>query len=130
MNRFNQYSALTGRILISSIFLSAGINKIVHYSATATYMESMGVPAQLLPATIGLEVFGSLALILGYYTRFSAFLLAGFSILSGLLFHFDLSNSMQTSMLLKNFAIAGGFLFLVARGPGEISLDHRLTKAE
>ena len=36
---------------------------------------------------------------------------------------------MQYIMFMKNLAIAGGFLFLVARGAGEWSLDARATQA-
>ena len=35
---------------------------------------------------------------------------------------------MQQIMLLKNVAVAGGFLFLVARGAGGWSVDARLER--
>jgi uncharacterized membrane protein YphA (DoxX/SURF4 family) len=31
-------------------------------------------------------------------------------------------------MFMKNVAMAGGFLFLVANGPGKLSLDAKLSK--
>ena len=88
-------------------------------------MEAMGVPGGLLPLVIAVEVLGGLAVLFGFWTRTAAFLLAGFSVVSGLLFHFDLADQMQTIMLLKNIAIAGGFLMLVAQGPGAYALDNR-----
>ena len=52
-------------------------------------------------------------------------LLAGFSVVSALLFHGALGDPTQFILFMKNLAMAGGFLFLVARGAGEWSLDAR-----
>ena len=51
--------------------------------------------------------------------------LAGFSVVSALLFHGALGDPTQFILFMKNLAMAGGFLFLVARGAGEWSLDAR-----
>ncbi|MDH3946243.1 MAG: DoxX family protein, partial [Chromatiales bacterium] len=90
---------------------------------------AMGVPALLLPLVIALELGGAAAIILGWKTRIAAFLLAGFSVLSALLFHFDLADQNQFIMFWKNIAIAGGFLFLVANGAGALALDNRASQA-
>lgn len=116
---------LAGRIMISAIFLVTGLGKIAGYAATQGYMAAMGVPGWLLPLVIALEVGGSIAIILGWHTRLVAFLLAGFSVLAALIFHHALGDQVQFLMFMKNIAIAGGFLLLVARGPGEWSLDAR-----
>ncbi len=125
MNTQQNFTDLLGRIMISAIFLLTGLAKIGGYAATQGYMASMGVPGALLPLVIALEVGGSIAIILGYRTRLVAFLLAGFSVLSALIFHRQLGDQTQFIMFMKNIAMAGGFLFLVARGPGEWSLDGR-----
>jgi len=88
-------------------------------------MESAGVPGILLPAVIALEVIGGLAVIFGWHTRIAAFLLAGFSLLSGILFHADFGDQMQMIMFLKNVALAGGFLMIVSLGAGPWSIDNR-----
>jgi putative oxidoreductase len=116
---------LSGRALISAIFLVAGAGKIGAYAATRGYMESMGVPGVLLPVVITLELAGGLAVLLGWQTRASAFLLAGFCILSGMIFHANFADQMQSILFMKNMAMAGGFLFLVAEGAGAWSLDAR-----
>ena len=125
MNNTENLADLVGRILISLIFLLAGLQKIGGYEGTQAYMAAMGVPGGLLPLVIALEVGGAVAIILGWRTRVFAFLLAGFSIVSALIFHRALGDQMQFIMFMKNLAMAGGFLFLVARGPGEWSLDGR-----
>ena len=125
MNTQQNFADLLGRILISAIFLITGLGKIGGYAATQGYMASQGVPGALLPLVIALEVGGATAIILGYRARLVAFLLAGFSVVSALIFHHALGDQTQFIMFMKNLAMAGGFLFLVARGPGDWSLDAR-----
>ena len=122
----NTVSAPIGRLLISFIFLMSGVNKIGNYSNTSGWMESMGVSSSLLPLVIIIEILAAIAIIVGWKTKIAAFLLAGFCVLSGLIFHNDFSNQIEMIMLMKNFAIAGGFLILVANGPGNFSLDKKI----
>ena len=114
-----------GRLLLSIIFILAGIQKITGYGGTVGYMEAMGVPGILLPLVILVEVVGGLAILFGFQTRIAALLLGGFSVLAALLFHFQPSDQIQMIMLMKNFAIAGGFLALFVAGPGSFSIDAR-----
>ncbi|MCK5425259.1 MAG: DoxX family protein [Emcibacter sp.] len=126
MTKYQELAAPVGRLFISLIFLLSGIGKISGYEGTQGYMEAMGVPGALLPVTIVFEIGFSLAIIVGWKTRIAALALAGFSVVSALIFHFNLADQMQFIMFMKNFAIAGGFLFLVAHGAGAYSLDNRL----
>jgi putative oxidoreductase len=125
MNTFQSLAAPAGRVLLAALFLLAGLQKIGGYDGTLAYMASQGVPGFTLPPVIALEVLGALAIIVGWQTRLVALLLAGFSIVSGLLFHFQPDDAMQMTMLLKNLSISGGFLLLVAHGAGAWSLDAR-----
>lgn len=119
---------LAGRVLLSALFLLSGLGKIGAYTATAGYMTALGVPSALLPVAIAAEVLGAIAIIAGWKTRITAFLLAGFTLLSGLIFHSNFSDQIEMVMFLKNVAIAGGFLLLVAHGAGPLSLDGRASK--
>ncbi len=114
-----------GRVLIALMFVISGLTKAFSYGGTAAFMESAGVPGVLLPLVILTEFVGGLAVIVGYKTRTAAFLLAGFSALSALFFHADFGDQTQMTTFMKNFAIAGGFLFLVAFGAGAYSIDNR-----
>jgi putative oxidoreductase len=125
MNTLQSLAAPLGRILLSLIFVQAGINKIVNYAGTQGYMESAGVPGALLPLVIAVELAGGLAVILGWHARLAAFLLAGFSLLSGLLFHGNFADQMQMILFMKNVALAGGFLMIVSHGAGPFSVDGR-----
>ena len=123
-NMTSNFADLSGRVLISALFLISGLGKIAGFAGTQAYMASVGVPGALLPLVIALEVLGAAAIIVGYRTRLAAAGLALFSVASGVLFHGG-ADQMQQIMLMKNVAIAGGFLFLVARGAGGWSLDAR-----
>lgn len=114
---------VVARIMASAIFIGAGISKLgAGYAGTQGYMSSMGVPGELLPMVIALELGGGLALLFGFQTRLVAFLLAGFSIAAGLIFHTG-ADQMQQIMLMKNFAMAGGLLSFTVFGAGRLSLD-------
>ena len=128
MNQIQTIAAPAGRILISLIFVTSGFNKVSGYTATQGYMEAMGVPGMLLPLVIAVELLGGLAVTLGWHTRLAAFLLAGFSLLSALLFHANFGDQMQMIMFMKNISIAGGFLMIVSFGGGAFSLDNRSNK--
>lgn len=128
MNTAQQFSAPAGRLLLAMMFVMSGISKISGYAGTQGYMEAMGVPGQLLPLVIALEVLGGVAIILGWKTRIVALALAGFSLLSAALFHANFGDQMQMIMFMKNLSIAGAFLLLVAQGPGAYALDNRNTQ--
>jgi len=117
-------SAPVGRLFLATIFFTSGLTRITSYAGTQGYMDAMGVPSMLLPLVIALEVLGGLAIIFGWKTKVVALVLAGFSIASALLFHADFSDQMQMGMFMKNVAIAGGFLMLVAQGPGAYAFDN------
>ena len=125
MSKIETLAAPMGRLLIAIIFVMAGLDKIGGFAGTQGYMEAMGVPGELLPLVIALEIGGGLAIIVGWQTRLAALALAGFSLLSALMFHANFADQMQMIMLMKNFAITGGLLFLVANGPGAWALDNR-----
>jgi len=130
MDKVQEFSAPLGRLLISFMFVMAGISKIGGYEGTQGYMESVGVPGMLLPLVILTEVGLGLAVIVGYKTRIAALGLAGFCILAAILFHANFSDQMQMIMFMKNIGLAGGFLLLVAHGAGSYSLDNRLANSE
>jgi len=115
--------SIVARLMASVIFLGAGISKLgAGYAGTQGYMASMGVSGGLLPLVIALELGGGIALLLGFQTRLVAFLLAGFCIISGFIFHSG-ADQMQQIMFMKNLAMAGGLLAFTMFGAGRLSLD-------
>jgi putative oxidoreductase len=125
---FSKYLELGGRILLASLFLLSGLSKISGYATMGAYMHSMGVSPALLPLVIATEILGSLAVIVGWHTRTAAFLLGGFTLLAGGIFHNNFGDQIQMIMFLKDVSIAGAFLMLMANGAGTLSLDHRRAR--
>lgn len=121
-------AALLGRIFMSAIFISAGFSKIGGYAGSAAYMAKMGVPGALLPLVILTELGGGLLILIGYQTRIVAFLLAGFCLLTGIIFHLSVGDAANMISFWKNVAIAGGFLGMVAHGAGAWSVDAQMRR--
>ncbi len=113
---------LIGRIFISAVFLFSGVNKILQYSGTVQWMEGFGLPGFFLLPAIALEIILPIFIIIGYQTKLASSILALFCLMTGFIFHFDLSNQMQIIALLKNIGLAGGLLFLIANGPKQYVL--------
>ena len=123
--QFNVVMSLVARVLMAYIFIVAGWGKVTAYQATAGYMESMGVPAALLPMTILVELGGGLALLFGFQARFAALGLAVFSLITAFLFHGGAEDGIN---FMKNLAMTGGLFFLMLHGAGKFSLDHVIEK--
>ena len=116
---------LLGRILISSLFLISAYNKLFSIDGTMGWMEGYGVPGLLIYPTIVLEIILPLFVIVGYKARTSSALLAIFCILTAFIFHSDFSEQIQLILFLKNISLAGGFLFIVANGTKDWSIDRK-----
>ena len=116
---------LIGRLLISALFLISAYDKILSIDGTMSWMEGFGVPGFLLYPTIALEIILPLFVIIGYQARVSAGLLATFCLATAFLFHFDFIDQMQTIAFLKNFGLAGGFLFIATNGPREWAIEKK-----
>ena len=122
------YLSPIARLFIALIFLMSGLNKIGNYANTAYWMEAVGVPSLFLPIVIVLEIVGGLAIILGWKARIFSFLLAGFCVLSAIVFHSNFADQNEMINFMKNIAIAGGFLTITINGAGSFSLDGRLSQ--
>jgi uncharacterized membrane protein YphA (DoxX/SURF4 family) len=116
--------ALVGRLFVAIIFLASAFGKITNFDGTLQFMESHGMPAAnlLCVAAIAVEALGAISIILGYKSRWGAAALAAFLIAATWVFHTAPDQRIQ---LLKNLAILGGLLNVIAHGPGEISLEGR-----
>ena len=115
---------LIGRILISTLFIISAYNKVLSIDGTMSWMEGFGVPGFLLYAVIVIEIILPLFIIVGYKARIAAALLAIFCIATAFIFHLDFSDPMQKISFFKNIGLAGGFLFIVANGTKDWSVDR------
>ena len=115
-----------GRIFLSSLFLIEGVRKFFFQEETMMYMEEYGVPEILFFPSIILEILFPILLIIGYKTRFSALIMALFTLSVALIFHTNFDNQMELIIFLKDIAIAGGFLIISANEPKSLTIDYFL----
>lgn len=114
-----------GRVLLAAIFIFSGIGKALAPAGTIGYIASSGLPFATLGlvAAVAIELGGGVMLALGVRTRLVAAVLAAFSVLTALVFHNAFGDQNQLIHFLKNIAMAGGLLQVVAFGAGAYSLD-------
>jgi putative oxidoreductase len=124
--------SVVGRVLLSGIFLLAAVgNKIPNFHDVAKVMENAGVPSPqfMLAGAIAFLIVGSASLTLGLWARLGASLLLVFLVLATYYFHafWNLEGQeaqMQQIQFMKNLALMGAMLFVIANGPGKMSLDE------
>ena len=115
-----------GRILLSTLFLIEGVKKFFSQDETIMYMEYYGVPDVLFFPALIIEIVFPLLLIIGYKTRFSASVMALFTLTVAIIFHTNFNNDAQLIIFLKDIAIAGGFLIIFTNEPKNLTFDYFL----
>jgi putative oxidoreductase len=126
------FVSVLARIMLAAVFLASAIgNKIPQFKQTAEYMQAEGVPNPKLAlfGAIGLLLLGGLSVVAGAWTRIGAFFLRVFLVAATYYFHDfwqfadPMQRQLQTIQFMKNMAIAGGLLSLIAFGGGPWSVD-------
>lgn len=116
--------SLFGRVLMAVIFVQSGVHKALGFDAVSTMLGAKGfpVPHVATALTILVEIGGGLLLLPRITARYSAFILAAFTLAAGIMFHdfwarppAEYTNHLNHFM--KNIAIVGGFLYLIAQPP-------------
>jgi putative oxidoreductase len=138
--------------MLATIFLMSAVgNKIPNFNDVAGYMASEGIPMPqvMLVGAILFLIVGSLSLMVGFKARIGASLLLVFLALATYFFHdfwtqpagamWVLSTNSEVKMpvqqiemisFMKNLALMGAMLFIMANGSGPMSLDARYTNSE
>ena len=136
MNTLQNPLSLIGRLLLAFMFVPAGFGKIAGFAGAVGYANSVGMPMATagVAAALVIELFGGLALLIGYRTRIAAVLLAIFTLVASFFFHNYWAmpaeaQMMQQLMFTKNLAIVGGLLAFAAFGAGGWSLDAKRGQA-
>jgi putative oxidoreductase len=122
-------AALVGRLLLVPLFLTQGWVKLMAGpDIIGAYFVKVGVPAPMLAfyVVLALELLLAAILLVGWYTRPIALLLAAYCVATALFGHFELGDRNQWLHFLKNLGLTGGFLHVFAFGGGAYSVD-RLT---
>jgi len=130
MNGQKDGVALIGRIALAAIFVLSGLQKLVDFTGTVTMIAGAGVPLPMVAAAVAvvIELGGGLAIFAGWMTRVAALAIVVFLIIVSPIFHNfwtmeGEARMMNQIMFLKNVSMLGGFLLLMAFGPGRYSVD-------
>ena len=123
LNKIDSLSFIVGRSLLGLYFIGPGLSKVFDYASTITLMKIKGVPfsSLLLPATIAIQIFGGLLLILGRNLRIASFVLFGLTIIINIFIHNfwvlagDPTQAHELQNFIKNLAIAAGLLVLATK---------------
>ena len=115
------------RLLMSSLFIWDGVGQLLNPGGTARYFASVHVPTPDIAVwlSIPIHLLGGLALLAGFYSRWAATLLA--LVCLGTAFGVHLPAGDQDNMIhfYKNLVMTGGFLYVIAFGPGSLSLERK-----
>jgi len=130
MSKSHDTVAFTGRILIGVLFLMSGLSKIAAPAATQGFIASVGLPLPVVAysAAVTVEILGSALLIAGVQTRLVAAGMTVFTLATALAFHNHFADQNQLIHFMKNIAIMGGLLQVVAFGGGQLSVDRLLSR--
>lgn len=128
---------LIGRVALGAIFLKSGFQKLLAITAFAASLASRGIPYSTFWAVVGatVEFVGGLMIVTGFKTRYASLLMILFVIVAtGISHRFwefaDAARRTQESQFFKNLSIIGGFVQLLACGPGKLSLDRMLQRGK
>lgn len=129
MQQYQAQLSLLARLLMAAGFLLFGYTKLFVFgpAGTIAFLSSTyhpPMPEVSSWISIILEVLGGLAIALGFQTRWVAAILALWCLFTGFVFHLPMGVA-GLSDVYKNMVMAGGFVALMAFGPGEWSLDGK-----
>jgi putative oxidoreductase len=123
---------LLARVLLMALFVIFGWSKLMGFAGTVGYMTAEGVPLPTVAAIIAvvMEFFVGIAIVIGFYTRPLALLLALYTLATAVIGHHywtmpDAERMANMINFYKNLSIAGGLLLLCVTGPGKYSVDRR-----
>jgi len=118
------WGPLVARVLLSTLFIIAGFQKITGFAMTVGYISSVGLPMPevLTVLAIIIELGGGIMLLTGFMGRLAAKVLFFFTLLATVFFHTNWADQTQMVMALKNFSIMGGLLMVYVYGTGPMSV--------
>jgi putative oxidoreductase len=128
---------LAARVLLTTLFIIFGWGKLTNYSGTVAYMMQSGTPFPSIAAIVAIimELFVSLAILLGIFTRPLALLLAFYTLATAFIGHhyWTMSGAPQYENMInfyKNLSIIGGLLLLYLNGAGKYSIDAQRERRQ
>lgn len=126
---------LLARILVTPIFLQAGVAKVFDWQGNVQYVATRHITwlplvAAMLGGAAAIEIVAGLCVLLGFKTRPAALIMFFYTLVLSVIFHNfwtlqGMSAAMNQTHFLKNMGIAAALAMLAAYGPGTWSVDAR-----
>lgn len=123
---------LAGRVCLGWIYMQSGYTKIWNMAAVAKTYPARGLPEFMAYVATPIELFVGLFILLGFATRYSAFIILVFTIVASFSSHAywtftdPAQRMMQLTQFWKNVSMMGGLILLFVTGGGNLSLDRLL----
>jgi putative oxidoreductase len=118
MNRNRAWLAVALRLMMALLFLVSATTKVAETAMIQGYMRAFGVPELLVWPAAAWEYMAGGLLLVGLLVRPMSLLLAGWCVLTALIFHTKFSDLDQLMNFFKNITMAGGFLMIAVTGHG------------
>ncbi|PLT19907.1 MULTISPECIES: DoxX family protein [Ralstonia] len=130
IERWRNELMLLARILMMVLFVMSGWAKLSGFQGTVGYMASTGAPVPAVAAAIAviMELGVGICLLIGFWTRPLALLMALFVLGTSLIGHhyWSMEGAAQAAnkiQFYKNLTIMGGLFLLAAVGPGKYAVQ-------
>ena len=122
----NKYLSVLARVFLASTFLGVVILKLIAinsspegYSQYKQMLAQVGLGENFAPLIISIELIGGAGLLIGFKTKFSAYLLAGLAIFMAIVI-----GRFSPETFFIYLGLTGGFLMLALNPNTAFSLDN------
>jgi putative oxidoreductase len=133
MTLIDNYAPLLLRICLVALFPFSALDKIVNWSSAMKQAGTLPFKPAMLAASIVVEIVAPVCIVAGWHDRLAAFVLAGFCVVTAILFHqfwrfpgfwhFKEGEGLEHFWeFLKNFGLVGG-LGLIMLAPRTLPIS-------
>ena len=127
MEHVEKIVKVVGRALVATLFILAGVVKVLNPKPFLEHMTQFGVPGFLLPAVIALELGAGVAILIGWRIRDAAGALAVFCVMTATVFHYQLWINAERTLFFKDLAIAGGLFLMAANAAAHVRMKGSVS---
>jgi len=121
------YLPVLARLLLCSLFIWDGVLQLRDPAGTVNYFANLNIPSPQITVwvSIAVHLLGGIGILVGFMTRWAAALLILLCLGTAFGVHLQPGDMENMMHFYKNLVMAGGFLYVIAFGPGAMSLDGK-----
>ncbi len=119
------YLPALARLLLCSLFIWDGVLQLRGPAGTVNYFTSLNIPSPNIAVwvSIAVHLLGGVGILVGFMTRWAAAALILLCLGTAFGVHLPAGDMENMMNFYKNLVMAGGFLYVIAFGPGAFALD-------